>query len=190
MPTWEIAYLFPPQGMWSEEEYLSLSTNRLVEFSDGTVEVLPMPTEFHQLILLFLLDSFRKHIEPRDLGKILFAPLRVRTIPGKIREPDILFLLAANSSARGNDYWRKADLVVEIVSDDDRRRDLETKRFEYAQAGFPEYWIVDPRDSRITVLTLVGDRYLEHGVFTTGQRASSVLLPGFEVDVTQVFAVK
>src|SRR5687767_15399448 len=53
-PAWEIATIFPLQGAWSEADYLSLNTNHLVEFSHGRVEVLPMPTQSHQLIVLFL----------------------------------------------------------------------------------------------------------------------------------------
>src|SRR6266536_299472 len=53
-PTWEIAYLFPPQGMWAEGDYLMLSGNRLVELIDGKVEVLAMPTDFHQAIVAFI----------------------------------------------------------------------------------------------------------------------------------------
>ncbi len=49
-PVWEIAYLFPPQGSWSAEQYLALGTNRLIEFDHGSLEVLPMPTLAHQLI--------------------------------------------------------------------------------------------------------------------------------------------
>ena len=47
-PTWDVAQLFPPQGDWSEAEYLALDTNHLVEFSQGFVEFLPMPTLSHQ----------------------------------------------------------------------------------------------------------------------------------------------
>jgi hypothetical protein len=53
-PTWEIAHLFPAQGTWSEEEYLGLSGNRLVEFSDGFLEVLPLPTTSHQALVAYL----------------------------------------------------------------------------------------------------------------------------------------
>src|SRR3954465_7048406 len=55
-PAWEIARLFPAQGNWSEQDYLSLThdTNWLVEFSDGSIEVLPMPKTSHQLIVQFL----------------------------------------------------------------------------------------------------------------------------------------
>lgn len=53
-PTWEIAYLFPYQGAWSDDEYLALNSNHLIEFSNGVLDVLPMPTEQHQQIVLFL----------------------------------------------------------------------------------------------------------------------------------------
>ena len=68
----------------------------------------------------------------------------------------------------GNEYWEGADLVVEVVSDDDRRRDLETKRFEYADTGIPEYWIVDPQLGEVSVLKLAGNRYETDGVYCGG----------------------
>jgi hypothetical protein len=48
--------LWPFQGPWSEDEYLSLQnrTNRLVELSDGRIEVLPMPKPLHQRIVLYI----------------------------------------------------------------------------------------------------------------------------------------
>lgn len=47
-PAWDIARIFPRQGTCSEEEYLALETNRLVECSHGHIEKLPMPTQSHQ----------------------------------------------------------------------------------------------------------------------------------------------
>ena len=90
------------------------------------------------------------------------------------------------------EYWEGADLVMEVVSpgDEDRRRDLKTKREEYAQAGIPEYWIIDPELERITVLTLEGQTYVVHGEFSRGEQATSKLLPGFAVDVTAALAPK
>jgi Uma2 family endonuclease len=187
-PAWEVAYLFPSQGSWSEEEYLALKGNRLVEFSHGFIEVLPMPTTAHQLIVGFLYRVIQDFVAARGLGTLVFAPLRVRLWPGKFREPDLAFLFSQHRDRMGNEFWEGADLVMEVVSDDDRRRDLETKRREYAQARIPEYWIVDPQDRRISVLKLSGDRYAEHGVFGTGSRAGSLLLAGLEVEVASVFA--
>ncbi len=187
-PTWDIARLFPPQGQWDAEDYLALDTNRLIEFSHGLLEVLIMPTQSHQIITRFLFRLLEQFVMARQLGMVLFAPLRIQLWPNKYREPDIVFMLRKNDERRSERFWVGADLVIEVVSPDDRRRDYETKRREYAQAGIPEYWIVDPAMRQIYVLTLVEGQYVEHGCFESGQQADSVLLAGFEVKVEEVFA--
>jgi Uma2 family endonuclease len=67
------------------------------------------------------------------------------------------------------------------------KRDTEEKPRDYAEAQIPEYWIVNPLDETITVLTLDGDAYREHGAFRRGQAAASVLLDGFSVQADAVF---
>jgi YD repeat-containing protein len=189
---WDVARLYPPQGMWSQDEYLHLTdeTNNLVEFTNGHVEVLEMPTEAHQMILQFLNGLLLAFVSKGSLGRVLFAPLRIRLRPGVIREPDIVFMKTENDHRRHQRTWDGADLVIEIVSEDrkSRERDYIDKRRDYAEAGIPEYWIVDPQEQRITVLKLTGHEYSVHGEFTPGQTASSSLLPGFEVSVAAVFA--
>ncbi|MEO8494964.1 MAG: Uma2 family endonuclease [Planctomycetota bacterium] len=188
--TWEIAELFPRQGHWSEAEYLSIETNRLMELSEGRLEMLPMPTQAHQLIAAFLYQKLLEFVTSRQLGLVLFAPLRVKVRDGQIREPDLVFMAEANKHRRANEFWTGADLVIEVVSSDDPKRDLETKRHEYAQAGIAEYWIVDPRNSTITVLKLEaqGSPYVEAGIYKPGEEAASVLLDGLTVNVDAVFA--
>src|SRR3954451_16339359 len=92
-PAWDVARLFPAQGQWSEEEYLALNGNRLVDFSDGRIEVLPMPTTSHQRIVRYLLGLLLAFAGPGQLGEALMAPVRVRLWPRKFREPDLLFML-------------------------------------------------------------------------------------------------
>lgn len=167
--------------MWSVEEYLSLPTNHLVEFSDGYLEVLPMPTQIHQFIVLFLYRALLAYVESIALGVVLVAPIPVRVHGTKYREPDIVLMLAEHADRRHEQFWEKPDLVMEVVSPDDPDRDWETKRREYAQAGIPEYWIVDPEQEHISVLRLAGDAYIIHGEFGRGTKAQSALLPGFEI---------
>ena len=191
-PTWAIAHLFPAQGTWSEEEYLDLHTNRLVEFSDGYLDVLPMPTTSHQQIVAYLYGLLLAFVTTKDLGTVLFAPLRVRLWRGKFREPDLVFMAKEHVSRIHEQFWHGADLAMEVVSgegeDEDRRRDLVVKRREYARAKIGEYWIIDPRQQRITVLRLAGKTYAVHGEFATQTLATSALLSGFSVDVTAALA--
>jgi Uma2 family endonuclease len=186
-PTWDIAYLFPHQGAWSEEEYLNLDTNRLIEFSHGYLEVLPMPSPAHQRIVAHLYQICAQFILAQQLGELLFAPLRVQLWPGKYREPDLVFMAAEHDDRKLEKYWEGADLVMEIVSNDDRRRDTDVKRREYAQAGIPEYWLVDPQDETITVLYLAGQQYAVHGRFHKNDQATSRLLPGLLVNLSDIF---
>ena len=176
------------QGLWTAEQYLKLTdqTNRLIEFAAGYVEVLPMPTRRHQVILALLYELFVGFLRPRG-GKVLFAPLRLQVRPSMYREPDLLLLLDANDPRNQNAFWLGADLVIEIVSPDDPERDIRVKRADYAEAGIPEYWIVNPLDETVTVLTLDGDAYSESGVFRRGESATSALLDGFAVRVDKVF---
>ncbi len=188
-PVWELAKFYPLQGEWTEDSYLRLTTNRLVEFSDGCLEFPPMPTIFHQLIVKYLLHMLDAFVPARAPGLVLFAPLPTYLWPGKYREPDILYLSPERCRSRPA-YAPGADLVMEILSGEkeDRERDLVVKREEYARAHIAEYWIVDPRDRRITVLTLDGNEYRVHGEFGPGATATSVLLNGFSVSVDAVFA--
>lgn len=187
-PPWDVALLYPLQGSWTERDYLELGTNRLVEFSDGCIEVLPMPTKLHQQIVRFLSFFLHQFVSARGLGEVLFAPLPVRLWPGKFREPDIVYLRPERGEYAGQPEG--ADLVVEVVSEgeENRRRDVETKRQEYARARIPEYWIVDPDTRQVTVLVLEEAAYRQHGIFAPGDVATSLLLPGLAVSVTGVFA--
>lgn len=191
-PTWGVALMYPRQGDWTEEEYLSLALaqNWLVEYANGCLEVLPMPSVEHQLIVKFLLKSLEAFVEPRSLGVVLFAPLPVWTVSRNYREPDLVFKFEENHAKRTKKYYEGADLVMEVVSDDHRshERDYMQKRLDYAAAAIPEYWIVDPQEQRITVLALYGEQYVEDGVYDLGAKAKSRLLKGYEADVDAVFA--
>ena len=170
-PAWDIARLFPSQGYWDVADYLALDTNYLVEFTDGFIEVLPMPTPAHQRIVLHLLYGLHGTTRANKLGEVLVAPMRVRLETGKFREPDVMFMLAKHAAKKGDEFWNGADLVMEVVSDDaeSHERDYTKKRVDYAGAGIAEYWIVDPQSTKITVLKLRRGQYVVHGEF--GPRA-------------------
>lgn len=180
----------PPQGAWSEEEYLWL-TDRLrrpIEFTDGRIEPMPMPNYGHQILLLFLYRTFYTYFQQAQRrGVVVTSGLRMRVRPGSFREPDVLLLCDRFDPRRQDRYWLGADLVAEIVNPDDPPRDLVVKRGDYAEAGITEYWIVDARAETVTVLKLVGSDYVEQGVFRRGETATSVLLDGVSVDVTALF---
>ncbi|MDB5296876.1 MAG: hypothetical protein JWO31_2859 [Phycisphaerales bacterium] len=185
-PVWEIAELFPEQGGWGERQYLALRTNRLVEFDNGSIEILPVPTKTHQLIVALLYELLKAFVAGD--GRVFFAPYRLRIPTGRYREPDVLYLTPAQDRQAGEEFTAAADLVMEVVSPDDPERDYVKKRADYAAAGVPEYWVVDAADRQILVLRLEAGEYVEHGRSGPGARAASCRLPGFGVAVDDVLA--
>ena len=81
-PTWEIAYLFPAQGRWTENDYFGLDSLYegfpLVELSNGRLEVLPMPTQTHQFIVVFFFEALKAFTTIHAPGVVLFAAMKVR----------------------------------------------------------------------------------------------------------------
>ena len=69
------------------------------------------------------------------------------------------------------------DLVVEALSSD-RGRDLVMKRAVYADAGIPEYWILDPMNDTITVLRLSGSQYVEEAMLGSDDTLTTTTIPG------------
>jgi Uma2 family endonuclease len=110
-----VALLFPEQGEWSVSEYLDLPGNRLIEFTNGYLEFLPMPTTTHQWIVLLFHQFLYQFVWP-DLGLALFAPLRIRISKKKFREPDVAFMLNEHKDRIKDEYWTGADLAMEVVS--------------------------------------------------------------------------
>ena len=101
-----------------------------------------------------------------------------------------MLLRDADDPRRQNRYWLGADLVLEVVSEDNPQRDYAIKRRDYAEAGIPEYWIVDGQQQTVSVLPLQDGAYVEHGVFGVGAAVASALLPGFAVDVADLFKTR
>jgi Uma2 family endonuclease len=179
--------LLPLQGLWTEAQYLRLTdqTNRCIEFTEGSIEMLPLPMRQHQAMSRCLFLALLAFVE-RLGGTVFYAPLRVRVAQGCFREPDLVLLLDVNDPRNKNAFWLGADLVVEIVSPDHVERDTVTKRADYAEAGILEYWIINPVEETITVLKLEDSAYVAHGVFRRGDMATSALLQGFAMSVNDV----
>lgn len=188
--THAIAELFPPQGQWSEDEYLGVSdrSNRLIELSNGKLEVLEMPTDPHQYTVGELLFRLKLFLQAHPLGEVRVAPLPVRLWPGKFREPDVMYLSGAHLDRITPEYWGVPDLVIEVHSPGSLNRDKRIKYHEYAQAGIPEYWMVDVEAKTIDVYRLNQTAYELQRHYAQSETLTSEQLPGFELNLTDVFA--
>lgn len=184
-----VAELFPPQGEWTEEDYFALpDRNRHLELSDGELIMPPHPTNRHQVAVLEFAVRLRQFVLENGLGYVRVAPLPVRLWPGKIREPDIFFIVREHADRIGEQVFGVPDLIVEVTSPSTARLDRLEKFYEYARAGVGEYWIVDPDARTVEVYGLEGGAYVLRGKWGPGEMASSGLLAGFEVKVDEVLS--
>jgi Uma2 family endonuclease len=109
-------------------------------------------------------------------------------LPGMIsgRNPDLgVVLYGFPRDWRGR---RVAALAAEVVSRGSIERDYRIKREEYLAYGLLEYWIVDPIEQKVTVLTRDGDTWAE-AVFRGDQVIVSQVLPGFDATAAQLLFV-
>jgi Uma2 family endonuclease len=179
--TVEVAQLWPPRGQWTEADYFALpETSRFVELSEGELVMPPHPTHTHQLIVFELATRMRTFVQEYNLGLVQIGPLPVRLWPGKIREPDILFVAREHSDRIGEQAYGPPDLVVEVLSPGTRRTDRLEKTVEYARAGVREYWIVDPHGQTVEVFILREGAYELLGKWGGGEEAHSEVLADFK----------
>ena len=76
-------------------------------------------------------------------------------------------------------------LVVEVVSPSTATEDYRAKRSEYAVLNIPEYWIVDPIKSLVTVCSLQDGAY-DDQVFQGSDQIISLTFPELNLTTAQV----
>ncbi len=168
---------------WTLERYLQEAPeDAFWEFVRGEVVMhSPVRIEHQDLtrFLTFLLHGFCLHYR---CGRVYNGPAAVRVLPEVVREPDI-FVLSLDDAlqARGVLVEARPLLIVEVVSPSTRTLDLVEKAYDYAQAGIPEYWVVDREEQTFHQHVLEQGRYAV-AVYRQG-RVSSHVLPGFWLDV-------
>lgn len=191
----EIATLFPMRGEWTEDDYFDLpESNHIVELSDGRLVIPEMPSFAHQNAAGRLYRALCEHVDATRLGYVCMAPLPVRLWPGKIREPDVMFLSRDHADRFGDDVWGVPDLVVEVLSPRTKRSsgtertDRKIKFDEYARAGVAEYWLVEVNARTVEVYVL-GERqkYRLQERHEVGATARSIIVEGFGIAVEALF---
>ena len=162
-------------------EWYDGDAGRRGEWVDG--EVIPFMTtsDRHQRIISILVSLLTNYLLLRPGGQVFSQTFELRSRERAAREPDILVVLDRNRDrVQSVRVVGAADLVVEVVSPDSVTRDRRVKFAEYAAAGVPEYWLVDPRDGReaIDVFTLDGRGGYKAVLADTSGRLMSSSLPG------------
>jgi Uma2 family endonuclease len=108
---------------------------------------MPSPASFgHQDLGSFLESVLRIYIEVNNLGALVRAPYVMKLAAiSRGREPDLIFIGRDRMRLITRNYLNDpADLAIEIISPESKKRDTEIKFAEYQAAGVGEYWMLDP----------------------------------------------
>ncbi len=146
------------------EAYLALpETKQRYDIVDGVMVMAPAPMTIHQWIAQEIFVSLRAFVKERNLGIVLIAPadLLIQRAPLRVRQPDVLYLSAERTGIHGPAQLRgmallevPPDLVVEVLSPSNTRRDIEDKLQDYQRAGVRECWLVSPEAETVEMLRL------------------------------------
>jgi Uma2 family endonuclease len=182
--------VWPEQGTWTYEDWLKLpSDGTKYEVLGGVLSMTPAPSTTHQSsssALAWMLTTF---VREHDLGEIFTAPTDVLLPSEPVPvEPDILFIARGREDIVAEARIEGApDLVVEIVSPSNWPYDRQTKFKLYQLNGIAEYWLVDYRARTIEVFVLEDGEYALLGLWRDGAQATSRVLDGLQVPVSDVF---
>ena len=176
------------------EEYLAEGeTLGRYEIVDGVRQYMTNPASVHQLIMRNLNRILESYEDESGTGIALMAPCDVVVARDtlQVRRPDLLYISFERWGDREfsdpSALEAPPELVVEILSPSEYRRQIDLKTAQYASAGVLECWLVSPEAETIEVLDLGADGVTRTGIFAPGDVFRSLVFPDLEVTVSQVF---
>jgi Uma2 family endonuclease len=163
-------------------------TDNQYELEDGVLILMNPPIGLHALIVRFLSNTFEAEIRRLGHPWAALQMVGVRTAPRRSRLPDLCIVpmeVVREYLDRSAVIESDAVLAIELVSPESIKRDYRFKRAEYAAFGIPEYWIVDPMEQKVTLLTLLEGLY-EEVVYRDNDLIVSQIFSELKLTVNQI----
>jgi len=183
-------------GVYSYADYLTWEFEEMVEIIKGKVfkSAAAAPRRIHQKIsgnIFTKLHIFLKN-KPWD---VFSAPFDVR-LPVKSKKNEDIFTVVQPDISVICDKPKlddlgcigAPDLIVEILSPGNNKKELKNKYEVYEESGVKEYWVVSPYELTLLVYTLTNGKYVPSKLFTVGDIVESKCISGFKLDLEEVFA--
>ena len=175
------------------EEFLELTQDAEAryEYIDGEIYILASPKTAHQTALTELFGIFYNWFEGKK-GTTFVAPydITLRRNPENINvvQPDLMVICDLEEKLDTNDYYQGVPtLLIEILSEGTRRKDLVTKLDLYLSCGVREYWLVNPLNKELTVYEFVDQNINKSATYRQPEVARSFIFDGLTVGLERVF---
>ena len=173
------------------QQYLDLPEMKArYSIVDGELVMAAAPTTEHQRCILELALKLTPVVRERRLGEVFIAPIDIviRRDPLLTRQPDLLFISNARRYIIGRQVIEGGpDLVIEILSPSNTRRELEEKLRDYQSINVREAWIVAMQGQTVEVLQLSAGSIERSGLYGLGDRIVSQVLSELQLTVNEIF---
>ena len=158
------------------------------ELVDGALQQMAPPTYDHQNLITFLVGFINAYLDATVQRPGWAIPgIGVVLSERRAPTPDLIYVPAARAHLIQDSFVEGVpDLAVAVLSDD-RARDLVMKRAWYAEAGVPEYWIIDPLADRLLTLELDGAEYIARAALGRGDTLTTPAIPGLALPLERLF---
>jgi Uma2 family endonuclease len=182
---------------YSYADYLLWHFQERVELIKGKIfEMSPAPSRKHQLVSRVLNRYLDRHFEFQSCG-LYCAPFDVRLINFNkstddktvftVVQPD-LCVVCDESKLDDRGCIGSPDLVIEILSPGNSKKEMGIKFNLYQENKIKEYWIVDPTEHSIFVYTLKDDSYVGLKPCIEDEIITSPLFPELDFEIEKIFA--
>ena len=187
---------FSYRGIYTYADYLKWTIEERLELIKGKIfRMSPAPNTIHQILAGNIYAVLRSFLT-RQICQVFIAPFDVRLTTKSKRDEDIttvvqpdLCVICDPSKIDKRGCIGAPDIVIEILSPSNNRKELKNKYEVYEEAGVKEYWIVSPQDHSFLVYTLTDQKFVPSRLMTEGDIVKSTVLPGFSLDLEELFSV-
>ncbi|MGG7661535.1 Uma2 family endonuclease [Dyadobacter sp. BHUBP1] len=183
-------------GTYTYADYLLWQFKERVELIKGRIfKMSPAPNTSHQLISSKLQGNLFVHL--KDKSCYLFsAPFDVRLFDTKksafvnrdiytVVQPDLCVVCDKNKLDEKG-CLGAPDLVIEILSPGNSKKEVDNKFDLYQESGVKEYWIVQPVDQNVFIFTL-SDSGVFVGLKPATEQLRSAIFPELSIDLKEIF---
>lgn len=181
---------------YTYDDYLKWTFDDRLELIKGYIfKMSPAPAEFHQRISVIVGNELYNFLKGKPCN-LYMAPFDVRlvkkTIDDKqittVVQPDICVICDLKKIDKKG-CLGAPDIVVEILSPGNNKVELQNKYEVYEEAGVKEYWIIQPEEKTFFKYVLdESGQYQPTRLLTLGDEVTSTILPGFALNLDEVFA--
>ena len=186
-PDSSFTYTYADYLQWKFEERLELFRGKIFKLS--------APNTRHQQISLTIGSTLHTFLKNKKCQAFI-APFDVR-LPVKnkkkddevitVVQPDIC-VICDETKIDSRGCCGAPDLVVEILSPGNSKKEIRLKHELYEEAGVKEYWIVNPEEENIVVFILNEEGELSGlKMYASGDTIQSIAVPGLNINLSEIF---